>query len=252
MGERILEFVESQPTRIDAGAGVIRGVKVLGPKSANGPPHHNEYPLEMRQKSVGLFNGSRVFIGHPPRGEAGQTRPYQDAMGVIRDVAERGDGLYGTWHFPPKHVLAPSICWDAANNPSGLGFSINATAGKIRHDGSRKIIESIEAVHSVDLVSKAATVKGLFESRRPDRPTRRPTRPAQRPLAPVKLTGIYAARLRAVDAASDQGKLTRRLRESLVRATSEQQIQDYLQRAGVVVMPSSVQDGKSLAAWCAT
>src|SRR6516162_178144 len=136
MGERILEYVEGTPQgRIDRSKAAIFGVKVLGEQSANPPPHNNTYPVAVRRASVKLFENARVFVDHPGRADAGQTRPYQDAMGVIRNVREVGDGLRGDWLFPPKHPLAENVLWDAEHASGGLAFSINATAGRIRMDG---------------------------------------------------------------------------------------------------------------------
>jgi hypothetical protein len=250
MSERILEYVQGTPQgRIDPGKAAIYGVKILGEQSANPPPNNNSYPLEMRRASVRLFENSRVFVDHPGRGEGGQTRPYQDAMGLIRNVREAGDGLRGDWHFPPRHPLAENVLWDAEHAGHGLAFSINATAGKVRMDGDRKVIESLERVNSVDLVSRGATVKGLFESRR-DTPRRPPAPLLPRP--PVKLTGLFAARLRAIDAAIDQGRYSRSLRESIRNAASETALEQILERAGVAFVPRHVVDGRSLAAWASS
>jgi hypothetical protein len=251
--KQILEYVESgiiRPERIDRAAGIIRGVKLLGPKSANPPPHNNEYPLEMRQRSTGILEGGRIYVNHPGRADAGQTRPYEEAMGVARNVRESGDGLVGDWHFPPKHPLAESVCWDAQNNPTGLAFSINATAGKIRFENGRKIIESLEALHSIDLVSRGATTRSLFEGLRA-RESRRdpPARPAALPGLPVRLSGILAARLEAVDRCISAGKYSKRLCESLCNAATEREIERLLDRAGVIVVPSWVRDGRTLARW---
>jgi hypothetical protein len=245
MGEHILEFVEGRPSgRIDRATAAIFGVKILGAESQNPPPHNNSYPLAMRQRSVKLFEGMRVFVDHPARNDAGQTRPYQQAMGLLRDVREAGDGLRANWLFPPQHPLAPQVLWDAEHAPNNLAFSINATAGKIKMDGGRKVIESLEKVHSVDLVSRGATVKGLFESRR-DRP---PTLPPREPASPK---GIWAARSRALDKALAAGQLSRRLQESLLQATSEQCIQELLQTFEVDP-PRWLRSGADVAKWAST
>ena len=167
MSERILEYFQTGPIakeRIDRDQGVIRGVKFLGVESRNPPPHNNSYPIEMRRASEKLLEGAQIYVNHPPRDQGEKTRDYQEKMGVARNIHESGEGLVGDWHFPPKHALADTVLWDAANNQAGLSFSINATAGKIRFDGGRKIVESLEALHSIDLVTRGATTTSLFES----------------------------------------------------------------------------------------
>jgi hypothetical protein len=241
MSTTILEYVAGPPAgKIDPGKAAIYGVKILGEQSANPPPHNNFYPIQTRRASAKLFENIRVFLNHPARENAAGTRPYQDAMGLLVNVREAGDGLRADWLFPPKHPLAENVLWDAQHAENGLAFSINAEADKIRFDGDRKVIEKFARVNSVDLVSRGATVSGLFESRRP------PVVVEPRP--PLKLTGIYAARLAAIDRALDAGKWTKALRESLAKASTEREIDRLLERAGVGV-PGYVRDGKTLAQW---
>jgi hypothetical protein len=165
--EAILEHFDSGPDRlaIDRATGVIRGVKLLGERSANPPPRNNVYPRSTREKAKPLFEGARVFVNHPPRREQGETRPYQEGMGFLKNVIERGDGLYGDWHFNPKHTLAEQAFWDAEHNPRNLGFSINGEAGRVSPGRSGRVVEEIAVLASVDLVSRPATTNGLFESR---------------------------------------------------------------------------------------
>ncbi|MGH8356226.1 MAG: hypothetical protein ACRESF_01920 [Pseudomonas sp.] len=174
---RLLEFVQSSGDKlpIDRAKGIIRGVKLLGEESANPPPNNNFYPRQTRERAILLFEGRRVCINHPD--DYNRTRPYQDGMGKMVGVREGGDGLYGDWHFPPGHPLAESVFWDAENNPGGLGFSINGQAGNKRQEGSRVVVEEIASVESIDLVSRPATTKGLYESqRRKDKPMKKKLR----------------------------------------------------------------------------
>jgi hypothetical protein len=166
-GEPILEFFQADiaPDAIDAENGVIRGVKFLGEQSANPPPNHNYYPRSTRERAVRLLEGSRINVNHPQGKADPLARPYEHGLGVARNVKETGTGLHGDFHFNPKHPLASQILWDAQNAPQRLGFSINAFADSIRNDGQRKIIEGISEVYSIDLVSRPATTRGLFEGR---------------------------------------------------------------------------------------
>ena len=164
---RIQEWVQSAAVEsIDREKGIIRGVKLLGEASVNPPPHDNLYPRETRAKAIALMEGRRVCIDHPATGQAGQTRPYEEGMGLVKNVREKGDGLYGDWHFPPKHRLAEQAFWDAENAPHNLGFSINGDGVKRRENG-RALVEEITVLDSVDLVSRPATTNGIFEARHP-------------------------------------------------------------------------------------
>jgi hypothetical protein len=162
---RLFEFVASaSPLRIDREKGVIYGVKILGERSTNPPPRDNEYPASTRRDAIAMIEGARVCIDHPDMKDAGKTRSYHDAIGVHRNVEERGDGLYGDFHFNPKHPLAEQIFWDAENAPQNLGFSINADGRVGRGESGRQVVQEIVKVYSVDLVSRPATTVGLFES----------------------------------------------------------------------------------------
>jgi hypothetical protein len=163
----ITESFTSKPGQIDRAAGVIRDCKILGEQSRNAPPNNNSYPRSTREKAIPLIENSVVFFDHPERSNGGAPRSVRDRMGVLRNVREKGDGLYGDWHFPPKHPLADSICWEAENRPD-FGFSINGEAGEVRQVGGRKIIDSLARIISVDLVGRPATTAGLFESARGD------------------------------------------------------------------------------------
>jgi hypothetical protein len=254
MGELILEFVESgKARRIDPGKACIYGVKLLGEHSRNSPPHNNTYPLSTRKGALNLFEGARVYVNHNDGDKQGQTRPYEQSMGVLKNIREGGDGLYGDWHFPPRHPLAANVLWDAQNAEAGLAFSINATAGKIRMSGGRKVIESLEQVHSVDLVSRGATVRSLFESLQPDR---RRT-PDHRRLK--KLSEKWDARLDGIHEAFKKGMLNDALRTALLAADDAAEVRELLEEARAahesrrpyagVIVPDTIRDGRSLARW---
>ncbi len=167
---QLLEFVQSEKLpadRIDREKGCLRGVRLLGERSANAPPFNHVYPRSTREAALYLFEGVRVNCDHPDPDKASQTRSVRDGMGFITNVREAGDGLYGDWHFNPAHELAANVCWEAANNPRGIAFSINGQSGSKRRSDDGMIVEAIDALSSVDLVSRGATTNGLFESQRP-------------------------------------------------------------------------------------
>lgn len=141
---------------VDRTAGVIPGVKLLGAVSARG----REYPRDVMQKAMPLYEGVCVNVDHV---DPGERRSLRDRIGVIKNVALREDGLYGDFHFNPKHALAEQVAWDAENAPQKLGFSHDARGpSKVR--GGKVVVESIDKVLSVDLVANPATTGGLFES----------------------------------------------------------------------------------------
>ena len=160
MPEILCEFVDSRgvAVRVDRQAGVLRGVKLLGLESRNG----RTYRPEALAQAAALYEGAKVNVNHP-KGGPYAPRDYQDRMGVIRNVAARADGLYGDFHFNPKHALAEQLLWDAEHAPENVGFSHHVEARTAR-SGDRVTVEEILRVQSVDLVADPATTRGLFES----------------------------------------------------------------------------------------
>ena len=82
----------------------------------------------------------------------------------MKGIVAKPDGLYGDFHFNPKHALAEQLCWDAEHAPGNVGFSHDVEAQTSRKNG-RVVVEAIRKVSSVDLVADPATTSGLFESR---------------------------------------------------------------------------------------
>lgn len=160
MTEVLQEYVDSRGVtlRVDRGAGVLRGVKLIGMESLNG----RRYRAEALAAAVGLYEGAKVNVNHPKDGPLAP-RDYRDRLGVIRQVEFRpGDGLFGNLHFNPKHAIAEQLAWDAENNPRNVGFSHNVLA-RLTREGEQTVVESITHVRSVDLVADPAATQGLFE-----------------------------------------------------------------------------------------
>ena len=160
MDELLQEFVDSRglDLRIDREQGVLRGVKLLGLDSRNG----RKYSPAALESARGLYEGARVNVNHP-KSHPLASRDYQDRLGLVRNIALRpGAGLFGDFHFNPKHALAEQLLWDAEHAPENVGFSHNVQARTVRH-GDETLVEAILKVHSVDLVADPATTCGLFE-----------------------------------------------------------------------------------------
>ncbi|HSV28362.1 MAG TPA: hypothetical protein VLL76_02355, partial [Candidatus Omnitrophota bacterium] len=143
--------------KVDRERGVIPGVKLLGAMSARG----REYPREVMTKAMPLYEGRPVNVDHV---DPGGRRSYRDRIGAIKNVTLKEDGLYGDFHYNPKHALAEQLAWDAENAPQNVGFSHDAR-GPSKLKGGRVVVESIDRVISVDLVANPATTQGLFEDR---------------------------------------------------------------------------------------
>lgn len=213
MNEVLQEFVSSRGAtiRVDREAGVIRGVKLLGLESRNGRRY---LPAALAQAAV-LYEGAKVNVNHP-KGHPLAARDYQDRLGSIRNVNVRDDGLFGDFHFNPKHALAEQLVWDADHAPENVGFSHNVEA-RTRRQANETLVEAILKVQSVDLVADPATTRGLYESAALDE--QRAQRAAsnnttlEHETADLALLRAENDRLRACEAARERRGLVARLLE---------------------------------------
>lgn len=157
---------------VDRTAGVIRGVKYLGMESPNKHGQTDvegtEYTREAIRESKERYNGRQVFLDHPAGRNAGAERSVRDLAGVIRECRDEDGGGYCELHYvkgTPNGELLASL---AESHPELIGLSHNAD-GVGRRDPKRKryVIESIPNVRSVDIVTRPATTKSLYESQEP-------------------------------------------------------------------------------------
>jgi len=161
MTDMLQEYCDSRGAAIgvDRASGVIRGVKLLGLESRNG----RTYLPEALAEAAKLYEDAKVNVNHPT-GRPDGPRDYRDRIGMIRAVRFQSDaGLFGDFHFNPKHALAEQLLWDAEHAPENVGFSHNVEA-RLARRGERTVVEAITRVQSVDLVADPATTRGLFES----------------------------------------------------------------------------------------
>lgn len=209
--ENVLEFFDfSSPQRkIDKENCVVSGVKILGVKSRN----NRVYPLETLRDAAQLYENAKVNVNHP-EGSPNESRKYQDRVGSIKNVTLQENGLYGDFHFNPKHPLAEQMLWDAEKAPENFGFSHNVEA-VVRLENGAQVVDKIVRVRSVDLVADPATTSGLFESERATQTIAQVNAAA----ASAPNVATYAARLQALeserDAATQRFEIARFLLEKL-------------------------------------
>lgn len=155
-----MRFTEQQtlsPQAIDRDAGVISGVRILGAESKNG----RRYSPRAMQAAARMYEGVAVNVDHSPDAK---DRSVSEAFGWLSNVRESDGAVFGDLNYLKTHPQAPVLLEVAERNPNRLGLSHHAE-GTVRMDGGVTIVETIERVHSVDLVQTPATNTGLFESR---------------------------------------------------------------------------------------
>ena len=157
---------------VDAEAGIVRGVKLLGLRSGNRNPDGSVGrvydTVGVQESAAKLFPGARVFIDHPDN--PGQTRRYADAFGVVENHRfVPGKGHFGDLRYNTSHRLAAQFAEDVKKFPRGLGFSINAAIrpAKSKAPDGAMVVESLEFLRSVDVVTRPATAVGVFEQADP-------------------------------------------------------------------------------------
>lgn len=143
---------------VDREANVIRGVKVLGLTSRN----KRNYRESALKEALDQYNGAAVCVDHG--NDPGGVRAYGSQIGVLRDVRlVEGQGLFGDLHFNPHHVLSSQLAYDAEHNPNRIGLS-HAIEAEVGRENGGQVVNRINRVYSVDLVTRPATTAGLFES----------------------------------------------------------------------------------------
>lgn len=147
-------------------SGLVRGVKLLGLFSRN---RRNYDTPGVRSGAKDLLNGALVYIDHPDPDKADKPQSYRDKFGIVENVTYRpGHGHFGDIRYNPEHICAKQFAWDVANSPRSLGMSINARFRPGKMKGNIQDVESLEEVRSVDVVTKPATARGIFEHETPE------------------------------------------------------------------------------------
>jgi hypothetical protein len=248
MTDMLQEFCDSRGVsmRVDRQAGVIRGVKVLGLESRNG----RTYLPEALAQAAGLYEDAKVNVNHP-KGNPGGPRDYQDRIGTIRHATVRpGEGLFGDFHFNPKHALAEQLMWDAEHAPENVGFSHNVEA-RVGRRGDRVVVEAITRVQSVDLVADPATTRGLFESAaaETDAPATAPTATAK----PLTLDDLKHDHPELVEGIrQEQAAELGRLQQELDRLTALEGIAQRRRLAERLLREFELPDPESTEPWAKT
>lgn len=151
--------------KVDRDAGLVRGVKYLGPQSTNRQADgtRNRYPLAFRRKARTLYESAPVFVDHPPQNTPGAERSWRDRIGTLAPTHEDESGSYGDLRLNRGHPRYDQVMWAAEHDPAQLALSHNARAKGTVH-GEWWDAEEPTSVRSVDIVAAGGTTRSLFES----------------------------------------------------------------------------------------
>ena len=158
-GVKLTESMDYSTATADAEAGIVRGIRIIGPSS---PSHHRRYTESALRGAVGLYEGARVNANHM---KTLGDRQVEDRFGKLLNVrSDSKGGIVGDLHFFRTHPMASRLV-EAVGRPElhdTMGLSHQAN-GRTRNEGGTQIVEQIVKVLSVDLVADPATNKSLFE-----------------------------------------------------------------------------------------
>lgn len=152
-------------TKEDLDAGLVRNVRVLGPRSKNG----RRYPANVIKSALPLYDGAACNIDH-------KTDPTVDTstrsrFGRFKNPRQTEDGgIIADLRFNVEHSYAKEFRWWAENDPSAIAFSHFALlkrSPKLENGSWVEVVESIDQVLSVDIVADAGTTNGIYESLNP-------------------------------------------------------------------------------------
>lgn len=132
---------------------VIKEAHICGLVSKNG----YTYPADVLKSAVPLYENVDIYVNHNDN----RPRPIEEKIGMVKNAFfKEGKGIIGDLVLNEAHPAYEQLTWFADNMPSKVGCS-HDVAGSINR--KEKLVESIKAVHSVDLVSQPATTQGLIE-----------------------------------------------------------------------------------------
>jgi len=147
----------SQADFSDFDNGWIKNVKICGFTSKNG----RTYLPKAFQEGVQKYDQSAVYVNHPPKGVV--SRVAEDRFGtLVKPRYVEGEGPRADLKFLTTHPMAPRIREDVEKSGGYFGLS-HIIEGECSRSKDGVVVESIDKVIEVDIVTNPATVQSLRE-----------------------------------------------------------------------------------------
>jgi len=147
---------------IDEENGIIKHVAITAKESKN-KRTYSEKALE----NIALFaDGMKAYFDHPTNAdikERNNVRSIKDMFGTYSNIITEKGKIYGD--LKVLEPYKPLIFGLASQMPEAVGNSIRVS-GKLtkgRH-GENDIVESVDTLFGIELVTEPATTQGFFES----------------------------------------------------------------------------------------
>ena len=147
---------------VDRDSNVIQNVTLLGKHSKNG----RTYSDKALEDAVRLYENAPFFFDHPTDREMRDrkgTRSVLDLAGRIRNPRRVGDMVRGTIEILNVQPAKDLIFALAEQMPTAVGNS-HRVLGRVKREGDTEVVEGLDRVFAVELVTDPATTSGLFES----------------------------------------------------------------------------------------
>lgn len=158
----LIEFTESDtPAKLEDG--IIRDVLIHGSVSRN----RRRYDAKAMADVARLSEGIAVYCDHPTAIDRDRKgRAAEDRFGILRNVrlVESADKrqVRGDLHHLQSHPLSERVGEDLRRGLNLFGLSLLAD-GSGRQEKGATIVESVESLKEVDLVTNPATAVSLRE-----------------------------------------------------------------------------------------
>lgn len=149
--------------RVDRQSNRISDVALLGKVSQNG----RVYSESAMKDAARLYAGARVFLDHPTDREMKRrngVRSVRDLVGRIQNPRFAGDRVRGDLDLLEAEPARSQILSLAEKAPDLVGMSHRARGEVREREDGTHVVESLDTVYAVELVTEPATVEGLTES----------------------------------------------------------------------------------------
>lgn len=209
---------------VDSESRTIRNAALVGQVSRNG----RRYLPEALKAGAAKYEGTKVYVDHPDKNDENRGwRSVKDLAGKIENVRFDGQKIRGDIKLLSN--AGGTLAFDIATSmPDVAGMSHNAF-GKTRTENGVEIIESIERVISVDLVTEPATNNGFFEANLNDK-----TGDKKMDYSQVTMVGIKEARTDIVESLRKEGAASRDEEVKNLKAELEQVKADSQKKDAVI------------------
>lgn len=152
-----------EQARVDRRQSRIQDVALLGKVSRN----NRVYSDQALREAAELYEGARFFLDHPTDTEMEErdgVRSVQDLAGRVVNARKVGEQVRGDLEILEREPTQSLVFALAEQMPQLVGNSHRAR-GSVRVDETgRQVVESLDHVFAVELVTEPATVGGLRES----------------------------------------------------------------------------------------